>query len=173
MLRCLLIQFKPPPPEPKIFSGDIFVCNHWNKSFKQFIDNNPTYSSADKIFYLSTRAGGEVSAVVDGYHSLNDDTAYDTVPDIIIKDTRIAILRNFLELATDEEDNHIYHDTASTKRRHLNNLPSHNTSELQNIKNGCPICQDDRKLYKCKKFEEITVNGRLFTQMTTSYVETI
>ena len=74
---------KMPTPEPEVFSGQVLKYNDWNKSFRRFIDSNPTFTPSDKLFYLSKYTGGEVADIVHGYYTLDDDNAYDVIRDII------------------------------------------------------------------------------------------
>ena len=68
-----------PCPEPTVFNGEPIKYRDWNKSFTRFIDSNLTLDNDAKLFYLWKYTSGEAQELVEGYYSLDDDDAYDTV----------------------------------------------------------------------------------------------
>ena len=70
-------------PDLEVFSGDTLTYNDWNKAFTRFIDNNPTYSESDKLFYLRKFTGGEIAPIVEGYYVLDDERAYADIRKVI------------------------------------------------------------------------------------------
>ena len=74
-----IIATKMPCPEPTVFNGEPIKYRDWNKSFTRFIDSNLTLDNDAKLFYLWKYTSGEAQELVEGYYSLDDDDAYDTV----------------------------------------------------------------------------------------------